>query len=235
MTNEHELLPLSGRTPCEGRCEFMKTDLLIAMLSTDVAPVERHAVARRIGLAWFAGAGGALLLVLSLYGPRPDLHDMLATPLFWFKLAFPACIALGAAAGIVRIARPGAPVGHVWIGVALPVAMVWIAGALVWSLAPPALRNALLFGHTWRSCPFSIPFLSIPGCVALLHALRGLAPTRLRMAGALAGLLAGATATLAYCVHCPEMGVPFWAVWYVLGIAAPTTLGALAGPAWLRW
>jgi len=213
----------------------MRTDLLVSMLATDVAPADRHAVARRIGVAWLAGAGGALLLVLSLYGPRHDLHAMLSTPLFWFKLAFPALVALGAAVGIARIARPGVRIGHAWIGVALPVAVLWIAGVLVWSLAPPAWRDALLFGQTWRSCPFSIPFLSMPGFIALLHALRALAPTRLRQAGALAGLLAGATATLAYCIHCPEMGVPFWAVWYVLGIAAPTALGALAGPAWLRW
>lgn len=213
----------------------MRTDLLISLLAADAAPVDHHVVARRLGFAWLAGAGGALLLVLLLYGPRPDLGAMPAVPLFWFKLAFPVCVALGAAIGIARIARPGMLVRYAWIGVALPVALLWTAGALVWSYAPPALRDGLLFGHTWRSCPFSIPFLSIPGFVALLQALRGLAPTRLRVAGALAGLLAGATATVAYCIHCPEMGVPFWAVWYVLGIAAPTALGALTGPVWLRW
>ncbi|HEY1609579.1 MAG TPA: DUF1109 domain-containing protein, partial [Paraburkholderia sp.] len=177
----------------------------------------------------------ALLLVLVLYGPRHDLDKMLAAPLFWLKLAFPVCVALGAAVGIARIARPGMQVRYAWVGVALPAALLWAAGALVWLFAPPALRDGLLFGRTWRSCPFSIPFLSIPGFVALLHALRGLAPTRLRVAGALAGLLAGSTAALAYCIHCPEMGVPFWAVWYALGIASPAALGALGGPAWLRW
>ncbi|TDV23310.1 hypothetical protein C7405_1325 [Paraburkholderia caballeronis] len=214
----------------------MQTDFLISLLATDVPPADRHAVARRLGIAWLAGAGGAMLLVLSLYGPRPDLAAMLATTRFWLKLSFPAGLSLIAAAGLARVARPGMRVSKAWgLGLSLPVVLLWAAGLLVWSLAAPALRDALLFGHTWRSCPFSIPFLSLPGFVALFHALRGLAPTRLRLAGALAGLLAGATATLAYCLHCPEMGVPFWAVWYVLGIAAPTVLGALAGPAWLRW
>lgn len=50
-----------------------------------------------------------------------------------------------------------------------------------------------------------------------------------------AGLLAGSTATLAYCLHCPEMQVPFWGAWYLLGMLVPTLVGALAGPRLLRW
>lgn len=36
-------------------------------------------------------------------------------------------------------------------------------------------------------------------------------------------------------LHCPEMGVAFWAVWYVLGMAVPAIIGALLGPRLLRW
>jgi hypothetical protein len=50
-----------------------------------------------------------------------------------------------------------------------------------------------------------------------------------------AGLLAGATATMVYCLHCPEMGVPFWGVWYFLGILIPAAVGLLLGPRLLRW
>ncbi|MDH1161872.1 DUF1109 domain-containing protein, partial [Pseudomonas otitidis] len=35
--------------------------------------------------------------------------------------------------------------------------------------------------------------------------------------------------------HCPEMGVPFWGVWYLLGMLLPTVLGAVLGPRLLRW
>ena len=42
-------------------------------------------------------------------------------------------------------------------------------------------------------------------------------------------------ATLAYSLHCPEMSVAFWAVWYVLGMLIPTAVGALLGPRLLRW
>lgn len=77
-------------------------------------------------------------------------------------------------------------------------------------------------------------YLQEPGFLAIVKAVGGLAPTRLRLAGASAGLLAGATATVAYCLHCLEMGVPFWAVWYVLGMAIPTAAGALLGPKMIR-
>jgi hypothetical protein len=65
--------------------------------------------------------------------------------------------------------------------------------------------------------------------------MKGLAPTRLRLAGAVAGLLAGAVGALVYCLHCPEMGAPFIGFWYLLGTLIPTSVGALLGPQLLRW
>jgi hypothetical protein len=57
----------------------------------------------------------------------------------------------------------------------------------------------------------------------------------LRTAGAAAGLASGATAAMVYCLHCPEMSPAFVGVWYVLGIAAMTLVGALIGPKVLSW
>ena len=65
--------------------------------------------------------------------------------------------------------------------------------------------------------------------------MKGLAPTRLALAGAAAGLLSGATAALVYALHCPEMEAPFLGVWYVAGMAVPFVVGALLGPLVLRW
>lgn len=93
----------------------------------------------------------------------------------------------------------------------------------------------LVLGATWRTCPFNIAALATPALLALLWALRGAAPTRPAWAGAVAGLLAGALAVLAYALHCPEMAAPFVAVWCVVGMAIPTALGALLGPRLLRW
>jgi hypothetical protein len=213
----------------------METDRLISLLAAGVTPVDSHVSARRFSWALLIGALGATLLLVVFYGLRPDLDEMLVTPLFWAKVSFPVAVAAGSLAITARVSRPGIAVRTAWAGLAIPVAIVWLGGLAVWSLAPADARLELLLGHTWRSCPFNISLLAIPGFIAALWAVRGLAPTRLPLAGAAAGAMAGATATIAYCLHCPEMGVPFWAVWYVIGMALPAAAGALVGPQCLRW
>ena len=116
-----------------------------------------------------------------------------------------------------------------------PVLLIWGAALIVLYLAPAPERLDLLLGLSWKECPFNIALLSVPGFFAVMWAMRGLAPTQPRLAGAIGGLLAGSVATVAYCLHCPEMGVPFWAVWYLLGMLLPSLVGALLGPRLLRW
>jgi hypothetical protein len=77
--------------------------------------------------------------------------------------------------------------------------------------------------------------LSLPVFVAVLWAMRGLAPTRLPLAGTAAGLLAGTVGALVYCLHCPELDAPFLGTWYLLGMLIPALVGSLAGPRLLRW
>ena len=86
-----------------------------------------------------------------------------------------------------------------------------------------------------HSVSVSSAMLSAPVFVAVIWAMRGLAPTRLRLAGAAAGLLAGAVGTLVYSVHCPEVEAPFIGFWYLVGMMIPTTVGAVLGPRLLRW
>jgi len=65
--------------------------------------------------------------------------------------------------------------------------------------------------------------------------MKGLAPTRIRLAGAAAGLSAGAGAAVVYSLHCPELSAPFIGFWYLLGMLIPALVGALLGPWLLRW
>ncbi|HEY1997001.1 DUF1109 domain-containing protein [Paraburkholderia sp.] len=213
----------------------MKTDDLISMLSTGVAPVERHVAAKRLGRALVFGVLGALAIVILGYGVRHDISVLMRAPLFWVKLAWPACLAVAALAAAARLARPGIEIGGWWAGLAAPVALVWLAALLLLWLAPPGTREHLLMGRTWRSCSFNIALISLPAFVAVMWAARGLAPTRLRLAGAVAGLVAATIGALAYSLRCPEMSVPFWATWYVIGMSIPTAAGALLGPSVLRW
>jgi hypothetical protein len=215
---------------------MMHTDDLIAMMAAGAAPVDRRLPARRMALALAGGAAGALAILLAVFGLRPDLGAVLALPLFWLKLAFPTALAAGALLVLGRLLRPGMRIGvGRWGALAAPVAMVWIAAAVLLLAAPSGGRMALLLGWSWRSCPFNIALLSLPLCATVAWAVRAMAPTRLRLAGAVAGLLAGSTATMVYCLHCPEMAAPFWALWYFLGMCLPAAAGALAGPRLLRW
>jgi hypothetical protein len=112
---------------------------------------------------------------------------------------------------------------------------MWILAAVTLAGAQRELWDEMVFGRTWRSCPLLIALLSVPLFVAVVWAMKGLAPTRLRLAGAAAGLLAGAAGALIYCLHCPELAAPFVGTWYLLGMLIPTSVGALLGPWLLRW
>lgn len=213
----------------------MKTDDLITLLSTGVTRVDRKAIVRRFARALPLGLAGSLLLVAIVFGVRRDLMDVAQTPIFWAKIAFPLAVAIAAAFTVSRLGRPGVRGGYAWALVAAPFVAVWLAGWATLGTALPAERLPLMLGLSWRTCPFNILLLSVPTFVAVFWAAKGLAPTRPRLAGAAAGLFASALATVAYCVHCPEMSPAFWSIWYAIGMLIPAVIGAWLGPRLLRW
>jgi hypothetical protein len=213
----------------------MKTDELISMLVTGADAIAPGAPQRRYATALGWGAFGALVLMAVMLGVRPDLAEAARLPMFWVKLAFPATLLAGALLAALRLSRPGAKPGFAPAAIAAPVVAIWLLAAVALLGAAPGERERLLFGATWAECSFSIAILSAPVFIALLWAMKGLAPTRLALAGAAAGLLSGATGALVYTLHCPEMAAPFLGVWYLLGMLIPTALGAMLGPRVLRW
>jgi hypothetical protein len=213
----------------------MRTDELISMLAAGANAVEPHALQRRYALALGWGAFGATLLMAILLGVRPDLSEAVRLPMFWVKLAFPAALLAGALMAAARLSRPGVRLGHVPAAIAAPVLAMWLIAAFVLLDAVPGQRDELIFGDTWSECFINVGMLSVPVFGALLWAMKGLAPTRLALAGAAAGLLAGATGALIYALHCPEMAAPFLGVWYLFGMLIPAGVGAALGPRVLRW
>jgi hypothetical protein len=121
------------------------------------------------------------------------------------------------------------------VAVAIPIVAMWLLAAIALLGAPPQARVALLLGRTASVCPFLIAAIASPLLVAFIWALRGLAPTRLRLTGAACGFAAGSLGALVYTLHCPELAAPFLGLWYLLGILIPTALGACFGPRLLRW
>jgi hypothetical protein len=213
----------------------MKTDELITMLASGADAVDPRALQRRYTLALGLSLAGTTVLMLVLLGVRPDIVEAMRLAMFWMKLAFPATLLFGAIFAIVRLSRPGVRLGHAPLAIAAPVIAVWLFSAMVLLGAAPEERHQLIFGNTWTSCPLMIAALSVPLFGALMWAMKGLAPTRLALAGAAAGLLAGAGGALIYALHCPEMAVPFLGIWYVVGMAIPAAIGAVIGPWTLRW
>jgi Uncharacterized protein conserved in bacteria len=215
----------------------MKTDDLIALLAREPAPPPgSQAPARRFSLGIVAGLGTSAALMLGLLGLRPDLAQVIHDPMFWVRLAFPLAVGASALLITLRLSRPGAAVGGGrWLGLAVSVLLAWALAGVVLGEVPAGDRGALVLGHTWKVCSTLIAILSLPSIVAVFWAVRGMAPVRLRLAGAMAGLLGGAMAATAYCLHCPEMAPPFWSLWYLLGMVVAGGIGALAGPRWLRW
>jgi hypothetical protein len=116
-----------------------------------------------------------------------------------------------------------------------PLLAMWALAVVALTGADAQQRAVLFLGQTWDACPLRIAVLSAPVFAAAMWGMRGLAPTRPGLAGAAAGLLAGACGALVYSFHCPELAAPFLGTWYVLGMLIPTALGAIMGPLVLRW
>ena len=211
----------------------MNTNDLISILSRDAQVQRPSPLARALPLV--AGAVVSTLFVVGVLGVRPNLAELSMSGLFWLKCLFVGALAaIGfRAAGIAAI--PAARFKALpWL-LAFP--LLLIVGGAVATLADAdaASRAAQFWGRTWRSCPLLIALLSLPIFMAVLYRMRQLAPTRLRLAGGIAGFASGALAALLYCLHCPELAPPFVGVWYVLGMSVPAALGALVGPKALRW
>lgn len=213
----------------------MRTDDLVTMLATGAGAVEPNASTRRLAVAIGWGAFGAALLMGALLGVRGDIAAAVRLPMFWVKVGFVVCLLASSLLAVLRLSRPGRRLAWVPSALAAPLLAMWVLAASAMVRADPSQRAQLFFGDTWTSCPFLVAILSVPVFVALVWAVRGLAPTRLRLAGAAAGFLSGTIGALVYSLHCPEMAAPFLGFWYLAGMLIPSALGALLGPRLLRW
>lgn len=213
----------------------MKTDDFVTMLATGAGAVRPNQAVRRYAIGVGSGTLGAAVLMAMLLGPRPDLGSAVSLPMFWVKTAFVVSFAAVNLLPAWRLARPGASLAWLRSILGAPLLAIWLLAAFALVNADEGQRKVLFFGSSWNYCPFLIAMLSVPVFIAVVWAMKGLAPTRLRLAGAYAGLLSGAVAAMVYSVHCTEMSAPFIGFWYVLGALIPSAVGALLGPRLLRW
>ena len=215
---------------------MITTPQLIDSLAGGLRAAPQGFVVRRLALGLCLGAAIALAATLYAWGARPDFAAAVLSSSFWLKLAYPGGLALLSFAAILRLSRPD---GHIalmtWVGLALVIlVMAGLAAAELWR-APAGAYRELVMGSTSAVCPWLIALLAVPIMGITFWILRTMAPTRLTLAGAAAGLTAGASAAFVYAFSCGESALPFVLIWYGLGMALPTVAGAILGRLALRW
>jgi hypothetical protein len=213
----------------------MKTDDLVAMLSTNVEPTGRGLVGRTISVAIAVGAVVALGLMLVGLGVRADLTTARAAVFLLFKVAFALAVLGVAMRYLTTLARPGAGRGISPLTIAAPFAAIALLGAVSLGAAPSSHWNRMVLGDEWLECLLSIPIIAIVPFAVTIFAVRRAAPTNLVRSGAVAGLVAGGVSAMAYALHCTDDSLPFVAVWYGGTIVLCTLAGAALGPRLLRW
>jgi len=213
----------------------VETDDLIQTLSARPAPIAPGAVARRILAGLGLGAVTSTLLMIAWLGVRPDLREAMATGMFWVKFAYTLLTGLFLTAALTRLARPGGKLGAFAVAIGVPLAALVAMAAVRLMRADPEMRMPLMMGATSDVCPWRIFIIGLPVLAGAVWAMRGLAPTRLTVAGLVAGGCAGAFGAAIYGFHCDETASPFVAIWYTLGMGAVAVLGGVAGSRWLRW
>jgi hypothetical protein len=211
----------------------MKTERLIRLLATGAGSAPRALVARRLAPVLAAALPASAVASIAAFGLIPPAMWASAAP--WIKLGYAAGLAACCAWLVARLARPAAPIGAAAYALVAVVVAMLLLGAAELALAPRAEQYSYLVGQSAARCPWAILALSIPALAGVMWALRGLAPTRLRLAGFCAGLLAGAIGAAGYALSCAEQSAAFVAVWYSLGIALCGLLGAALGGRILRW
>lgn len=211
----------------------MKTDDLIRTLAVDDTP--RLSLVRALVYGFLPGVVVSLIFYALVIGPRPHLAELLPSPRILFKIVFPIAVFACAGPLALQLARPrGDPRPLVYVLVGL---LIVLAAAVVIELLvlPPDLWRVRLIGHNARVCLVLIPLMSAAPLVGTLIALHRGAASNPGLAGAIAGLFAGAFGAALYATHCPDNSPLFVATWYSIAILIVMSVGALAGSRFLRW
>ena len=213
----------------------LRTEALIERLARRLRPIPRGAVARRLTALAALGAAVSVVLVAATLGFRPDLASAVTTTMFWVKLCYTLALAGLSIWSLERLARPAATAWERLQWLALPVGAVLVLGAGQLAEAPASGRLALVLGSTAAVCPWRILAFSSPPFLALIWAVRGLAPDCPRLAGAIVGLGAGGLGAAAYALACTETAAPFLGIWYSSAIMGLALAGVIVAPLVLRW
>lgn len=213
----------------------MRTDELIRQLAADATPLPRGAAAFRLGSAIALGTALSFAVMLASTGPPLQALPSIGGASLAMKLLYSAVLFAVTFALLLAAGKPGRNLGPLWLWLLLPAALIALNAILELSNILPKLDDEQIPRHTWQQCLLTIIPLSAPIFAGVLWAFRRLAPTRLRLAGLLAGVTAGSAAATLYALYCPKPATPSLLLLYSAGALATGLFGALTGPRLLRW
>jgi len=215
----------------------MNTDRLIDMLSAELEAVSNGRPGKTLILALVTGGAIAFALMLVTVGPRPDLQSAVHIEWIAVKLLFALSVIGTGALLLNRSMRPGLEDATNWPLVFFPF-LAALAVALAVLLGQPQAWAEMLRGATTISsirCMLLIVFFAAIPMAAVIYALRQGAPTRLKLGGGIAGIVAGGIGAAAYAFNCTSDTIPFIAIWYSAAIVICAVIGSQLGPRLLRW
>ena len=122
----------------------MRTDELIAMLSTNVEPVDRRKLARTFGTALAVGGAAAVVVVLLGFGLRTDLTYAGAFVSLVLKIIFTIGVFGLASTYLIRFARPGGERGAPLMLLALPFVAIMALAAISLASVPHSHWNSMI-------------------------------------------------------------------------------------------
>ena len=214
----------------------MRTDDLINTLVADHAVQPRpKPVGYGLAMAIIGGLAVSLALFSLTLGVRPDILSALSTWRFDIKWADNLVLVIAAAWVALRLSRPTATPLTAMRALMLPAFLLLAAVMCELVTVPASEWPSRAMGVNGVMCLASIIFLSVLPLTATIYALRQGAPMSSALAGAAAGLVAGALGATVFAMHCTNDSPLFVTIWYALAIGLMSMFGLLIGRHALRW
>lgn len=198
------------------------TDALIHGLSASLAPVRRRSL-RREAAALLALGGVELALVLVFGAMRPDMRQIILSPLMAWKIGSLALLSAASCACAIRSFAPASPLRYSLMLLPGLAAIALIGGAFVSDAADSSrtLMERLAPAHGLR-CVAAIVLLGIPLMAMLTALMRRAAPVRPARSAWLAGVAASTSGAVIFTACCPMNDPLYIVVWYSAAIALLT-------------
>lgn len=206
------------------------------MLGTNLEPVKDGQLRNGLLIALTVAVGmvAAICLTWGALGMPTNWQSGEHVGFKAIALIFTLGLAGAGASILFKSARPGRSGRRPFVLIGLLFVAV-VSAAVALAVSDSVTLSMMVRGGPWGSCLICIPIFAVVPFVAFIWALRKGAPTNLVLAGAIAGLVAGALGAAAVVVHQTGDSIPFLALWYGGPVALCALVGGILGPRLLRW